>query len=62
MASPTAFLVATKAATLWLVRPGLAPTRFALVIAPVQLARAITTALGALDFGQIEIDFLKERI
>jgi hypothetical protein len=52
-----AFPVAAKAATLGLFRTGLGTTRFALVIGLVQLARAETTALGALDCGQIQIDF-----
>jgi hypothetical protein len=62
MPSPAAFLVTTKAATLWLFRPGLATTGFALVIGPVQLARTIAAAMGSLDFSQIQIDLLKERI
>jgi hypothetical protein len=62
MPSSTAFLVATKAATLWLFRPGLATSRFALVVGPVQIARAIAAAMGSLDFRQIEIDLLKKWI
>ena len=62
MPSSTAFLVATKAATLRLFRPGLAATRFALVVGPVQLARAVAAAIGSLDFRQIQIDLLKKWI
>jgi hypothetical protein len=62
MPSPTTFLVTTKAATLWLFRPGLATTGFAFVVGPVQLARAVAAAIGSLDFRQIQIDFLKEWI
>jgi len=62
MPSSTTFLVATEAATLWLLRPGLTTTRFAPVAGQVQLARAVATAIGSLDFRQIEIDLLKEWI
>jgi hypothetical protein len=62
MPSSTAFLVTTKAAAFWLFWPRLATSRFALVIGPVQIARAIAAAMGSLDFRQIEIDLLKEWI
>jgi len=60
MPSSTVLLVATKAATLWLFRPRLATPRFALVVGPVQFARAVAAAIGSLNFRQIEIDLLKE--
>jgi hypothetical protein len=62
MPPSTTFLVATEAATLWLFRPGHSTTRFAPVVGPVQLARAVATAIGSLDFRQIKIDLLKEWI